>query len=150
MNDDLVYVCSALAVSVLAIAAVQLLKARQRLPPGPLNLPVIGSAYRLVNALPHRAMRDLAGVHGPLMYLRVGQVPVVVVTSKEVAREVLKTHDAIFATRPKLMAGDIVAYGSTALLFCSTPGDYFQKLRRLCVQDPEQRPHPVVPGHQGG
>ncbi|KAK1661788.1 hypothetical protein QYE76_049947 [Lolium multiflorum] len=135
MNDDLVYVCSALAVSVLAIAVVQLLKARQRLPPGPLNLPVIGSAHRLVNALPHRAMRDLAGVHGPLMYLRVGQVPLVVVTSKEVAREVLKTHDAIFATRPKLMAGDIVAYGSTDLLFCSTPGDYFRKLRRLCVQE---------------
>ena len=59
----------------------------------------------------------------------------VVVTSKEVAREVLKTHDAIFATRPKLMAGDIVAYGSTDLLFCPTPGDYFRKLRRLCVQE---------------
>jgi cytochrome P450 len=34
-----------------------------------------------------------------------------------------------------LMAGDIVAYGSTDLLFCSTPGDYFRKLRRLCVQE---------------
>jgi len=135
MDADLVYLCSALVVSVLAIVVVQLLKPQQRLPPGPRNLPMIGSAHRLVNALPHRAMRDLAGVYGPLMYLRVGQVPVVVVTSKEVAREVLKTHDAIFATRPKLMAGEIVAYGSTDLLFCPTPDDYFRKLRKLCVQE---------------
>ncbi|XP_020153361.2 premnaspirodiene oxygenase [Aegilops tauschii subsp. strangulata] len=135
MDDDLVYLCSALVVSLLAIAAVQLLKPRPRLPPGPLNLPVIGSAHRLVNALPHRTMRELASVYGPLMYLRVGHVPVVVVTSKELAREILKTHDAIFATRPKLMSGDIVAYGSTDLLFCPTPGDYFRKLRKLCVQE---------------
>uniref|UniRef100_A0ACD5VCK8 Uncharacterized protein n=1 Tax=Avena sativa TaxID=4498 RepID=A0ACD5VCK8_AVESA len=135
MDNDLVCMCSAVVVSLVAIAVVQLLKPRQRLPPGPLNLPVIGSAHRLVNARPHRTMRDLAGVHGPLMYLRVGQIPLVVVTSKELAREILKTHDAIFATRPNLMAGEIVAYGCSDLLFSPTPNDYFRKLRKLCIQE---------------
>lgn len=95
---------------------------------------MIGSAHRLVDKLPHRALRNLADVYGPLMSLRVGQIPVVVVTSKEVAREVLKTHDAIFATRPKLMAGGIVAYNWEDILFSPT-GDYWRKVRRLCNQE---------------
>ncbi|XP_062183281.1 premnaspirodiene oxygenase-like [Phragmites australis] len=135
MDEDVLYLCSALIVSLLAIAFVQLLKpSSPLLPPGPRNFPVIGSAHRLVNKLPHRALRDLANLHGPLVYLRVGQVPVVVVTSKELAREVLKTHDANFATRPKLMAGGIVAYNWADLLFSPT-GDYWRKLRKLCVQE---------------
>ncbi|KAF8655908.1 hypothetical protein HU200_060862 [Digitaria exilis] len=68
------------------------------------------------------------------MHLRVGQVPVVVVTSKELARDVLKTHDANFATRPKLVAGGIVAYDWADILF-SPSGDYWRKLRRLCIQE---------------
>ena len=55
-----------------------------------------------------------------------------VVPSKEAAREVLKTHGAILATGPKLMAGDRHR-GSTDHLFCPIPGDYFGKLRKLCV-----------------
>ncbi|XP_062203038.1 premnaspirodiene oxygenase-like [Phragmites australis] len=132
---DLFFMCSALLCSLLAIAFLQLLKpSSARLPPGPRNLPVIGSAHRLVNTLAHRALRDMANVHGPLMHLRVGQVPVVVVTSKELARDVLKTHDANFATRPKLMAGGIVAYDWTDILF-SPSGDYWRKLRKLCIQE---------------
>ncbi|CAN6339270.1 unnamed protein product [Urochloa humidicola] len=76
----------------------------------------------------------MAEEHGPLMHLRVGQVPVVVVTSKELAREVLKTHDANFASRPKLVAGGIVAYEWADILF-SPSGDYWRKLRRLCIQE---------------
>lgn len=34
---------------------------------------------------------------------------------------------------PKLMAGDIVAYGWTDLLFFPISGDYFRELRKLCV-----------------
>ncbi|XP_006664793.1 premnaspirodiene oxygenase-like [Oryza brachyantha] len=136
LGDEMVNMCNALVLSVLAIAFLQLLKQLRAppLPPGPRNLPVVGSAHRLVNTLAHRALRDLADVHGPLMYLRVGQVPVVVVTSREVARDVLKTHDANFATRPKLIAGGIVAYDWSDILF-SPSGDYWRKLRRLCIQE---------------
>uniref|UniRef100_A0A0E0BVS5 Cytochrome P450 n=1 Tax=Oryza glumipatula TaxID=40148 RepID=A0A0E0BVS5_9ORYZ len=132
--------CNALVLSVVVVSFLQLLKhvlltpSRLPLPPGPRNLPVVGSAHRLVNTLAHRVLRDLADVHGPLMHLRVGQVPVVVVTSKELARDILKTHDANFATRPKLVAGGIVAYDWTDILF-SPSGDYWRKLRRLCIQE---------------
>ena len=44
-------------------------------------------------------MRELARRHGPVMLLKFGEVSVVVASSREAAKEVLKTHDAEFATR---------------------------------------------------
>ncbi|KAL6650129.1 hypothetical protein ACP70R_014353 [Stipagrostis hirtigluma subsp. patula] len=133
--------CQALAVSVVAAALVHVILKRFLRPtttvrhlPGPWKLPVIGSMHHLVNVLPHRALRDLAGVHGPLMMLQLGETPLVVVSSREMARQVLKTHDANFATRPKLLAGEIVLYGWADILF-SPSGEYWRKLRQLCAAE---------------
>ncbi|CAD6211143.1 unnamed protein product [Miscanthus lutarioriparius] len=132
------YFYQSLLLSVLAVALLQLvkmaLKPRRRLPPGPWKLPIIGSMHHLVNVLPHRALRDLADVHGPLMMLQLGQTPLVVASSKETARAVLKTHDPNFATRPKLLAGEIVGYEWVDILFAPS-GDYWRKLRQLCADE---------------
>lgn len=129
-----------LLLSAVAVALLQLLKraltkrAGPRAPPGPWKLPVIGNMHQLVNVLPHRALRDLAEAHGPLMMLQLGQTPLVVASSKETARQVLKTHDTNFATRPKLLAGEIVGYEWADILF-SPSGDYWRKLRQLCAAE---------------
>nr|XP_040259310.1 premnaspirodiene oxygenase isoform X1 [Aegilops tauschii subsp. strangulata] len=135
---DELYV-QALVLAAVAVALLQLLKAalnpmRERAPPGPWKLPVIGSMHHLVNVLPHRKLRDLADAHGPLMMLQLGQTPLVVASSKETARLVLKTHDSNFATRPKLLAGEIVGYEWADILF-SPSGDYWRKLRHLCTTE---------------
>ncbi|KAF8675305.1 hypothetical protein HU200_047844 [Digitaria exilis] len=104
MND---YFYQSLLLSLAALVKFAL-SPRAQLPPGPWKLPVIGSMHHLVNVLPHLKLRDLAAVHGPLMMLRLGQTPLVVASSKETARAVLKTHDTNFATRPKLLAGEIL------------------------------------------
>ena len=146
-----VYIYQALLLSVLAVALLQLvkmaLKPRPRLPPGPLKLPVIGSMHHLVNVLPHRALRDLADVHGPLMMLQLGQTPLVVASSKETARAVLRTHDTNFATRPKLLAG----YEWVDILFAPS-GDYWRKLRQLCAAEilSPKRVLSIVSSHPGG
>ncbi|XP_062215626.1 premnaspirodiene oxygenase-like [Phragmites australis] len=133
------YFYQSLLLSVVAVALLQLVKlalrpAAVRLPPGPWELPVIGSMHHLVNVLPHRALRDLAEKHGPLIMLRLGQTPLVVASSKETARVVLKTHDTNFATRPKLLAGEIVGYEWVDILFAPS-GDYWRKLRQLCAAE---------------
>ncbi|KAK3147262.1 hypothetical protein QOZ80_3BG0280230 [Eleusine coracana subsp. coracana] len=136
--DDYFY--QPLLLSILAVALLQVVKlvltrpGSPRFPPGPWELPVIGGMHHLVNVLPHRALRDLARVHGPLMMLRLGQTPMVVVSSKETARAVLKTHDTNFATRPKLLAGEIVGYEWVDILFAPS-GDYWRKLRQLCAAE---------------
>ncbi|CAL4940156.1 unnamed protein product [Urochloa decumbens] len=142
MDVELLY--QPLLLSILTMAALILMILRPfltntrphkaRLPPGPWKLPVIGSMHHLVNVLPHRALRDLAAVHGPLMMLQLGETPLVVASSREMARKVLKTHDANFATRPKLLGGEIVLYGWSDIAF-SPSGEYWRKLRQLCAAE---------------
>ncbi|RLN40046.1 premnaspirodiene oxygenase-like [Panicum miliaceum] len=93
-----------------------------------------GSMHHLVNVLPHRALRDLAGAHGPLMMLQLGETPLVVVSSRETPRQVLRTHDANFATRPKLLCGEVVLYRWADIAFLPS-GEYWRKLRQLCAAE---------------
>lgn len=122
------------AVALLQALKVALNPISEKSPPGPWKLPVIGSMHHLVNVLPHRALKNLADAHGRLMMLQLGQTPLVVASSKETARLVLKTHDTNFATRPKLLAGGIVGYEWADILF-SPSGDYWRKLRQLCAAE---------------
>uniref|UniRef100_A0A453T767 Cytochrome P450 n=1 Tax=Aegilops tauschii subsp. strangulata TaxID=200361 RepID=A0A453T767_AEGTS len=102
--------------------------------PGPWQLPVIGSLHHLVGALPHHAMRDLALRHGPLMLLRMGELPVVVASSAAAAKEVMKTHDAAFATRPRTdTTASLTADGLGIAL--APHGEHWRAVRKLCATE---------------
>ncbi|XP_066329675.1 desmethyl-deoxy-podophyllotoxin synthase-like [Miscanthus floridulus] len=111
---------------------------KTRLPPGPWALPVIGHLHHLARPgggrLPHRVMRDLARRHGPLMLLRFGEVPVVVASSAAAAREVMRTHDAAFASRPIGPMSRLWFQGAEGILFAPY-GDDWRHLRRVCTQE---------------
>ncbi|CAM0885420.1 unnamed protein product [Alopecurus aequalis] len=105
-----------------------------RLPPGPWQLPVIGSLHHLVWKLPHRAMRDLAHRYGPVMLLRLGEVPTLVLSSPDAASEVMKTQDIAFATRPLSTTIRVLSSNGRDMIFAPY-GDYWRQLRKIAVTE---------------
>ncbi|XP_008810543.2 premnaspirodiene oxygenase-like [Phoenix dactylifera] len=103
-----------------------------KLPPGPWELPIIGSIHHLIGSLPHRSFRDLARKHGPLMLVKLGEVPTLVVSSPEAAKEIMKSHDIAFCSRPLTVALKILTYGGKDLIFAPY-GDYWRQLRKICI-----------------
>jgi cytochrome P450 len=104
------------------------------LPPGPWKLPVIGSIHHLLvrGSHVHHTLRDLSLLHGPLMFLKLGQMPVVVASTPAAAKELMKTHDAAFSARPISTAMEIIYKDGRGLVF--TPNDqHWRQLRKVCV-----------------
>ena len=102
-----------------------------KLPPGPRPLPIIGNLHQLTS-LPHRGLQSLAKKYGPIMSLRLGQVPAVIVSSPEAAELFLKTYDTVFASRPRVQASEYMSYGSKGMAF-SEYGPYWRNVRKLCI-----------------
>ncbi|KAK9117344.1 hypothetical protein Sjap_016291 [Stephania japonica] len=103
------------------------------LPPCPPKLPLIGNLHQL-GTLAHRSLRDLAQKHGPLMLLRLGQAKVLVVSSPEMAREIMKNQDLVFADRPSTTPAKALLYGCRDVGFARY-GEYWRQVRKLCVLD---------------
>ncbi|XP_002982308.2 flavonoid 3'-monooxygenase [Selaginella moellendorffii] len=104
------------------------------LPPGPRGLPLIGHFHLLaMGKLPHIALQQLSKRFGPLFHLRLGSVPVFVVSSPAMAKEFLKIHDTEFAYRPRNNTASII-FDFRSMSF-SPYGDYWKKLRKLCATE---------------
>ncbi|KAJ7564823.1 hypothetical protein O6H91_02G035100 [Diphasiastrum complanatum] len=104
-------------------------KRRPKLPPGPPACPLIGHLH-LMGKLPHQSLHRLANKYGSFMYLRLGLVPVVVVSNAEMARHFLHTHDKNFASRPRMNAVDALAYGQSSVSF-SPYNHYLQQMKKI-------------------
>ncbi|KAF7850601.1 hypothetical protein BT93_L5205 [Corymbia citriodora subsp. variegata] len=91
-------------------------QSKKRLPPGPRGFPILGN-LPLLGQNPHHDLHKLAKKYGPLMYLRLGLVPTIIVSSPEVAEQFLKTHDLVFASRPPHEAAKHMSYEQRSLAF---------------------------------
>ncbi|KAM4101081.1 hypothetical protein ACJW30_05G116500 [Castanea mollissima] len=92
-------------------------KKATNLPPGPPKLPIIGNLHQ-VGKLNHKSLWKLSQKYGPAMFLQLGQIPTLVISSSQMAKELLKTHDTECCTRPLSVAQEKLTYNYLTLAFC--------------------------------
>uniref|UniRef100_A0A7N0VMD7 Cytochrome P450 n=1 Tax=Kalanchoe fedtschenkoi TaxID=63787 RepID=A0A7N0VMD7_KALFE len=103
----------------------------QKQPPSPPGLPIIGNLHQL-GALPHRSLARLAERHGPVMLIRLGFEPTLVLSSAEAAKEALKTRDVDYSGRPISFCSGKLTYNNVDMAF--TPySEYWREMRKICV-----------------
>ncbi|MFS7964974.1 putative premnaspirodiene oxygenase [Helianthus anomalus] len=102
------------------------------LPPQPWKLPLIGHLHHLFGSLPHIALSNLSQNLGPIIHLRLGEFTSVVISSPDLAKQVMKANDLSFANRPKLLSAEIVGYNYTDIVF-SPYGEYWRQMRKICI-----------------
>ncbi|XP_057787931.1 cytochrome P450 71A8-like [Salvia miltiorrhiza] len=100
-------------------------------PPSPPKLPVIGNLHQ-VGYLPHQNLGLLARKHGPMMLLHFGSVPVLVASSADAAREITRTHDLIFASRPLTKVTRKLSYDGRDVVFAPY-GEYWRRAKSTVV-----------------
>lgn len=88
----------------------------------------------LLGKNPHRDLQKLAKTHGPIMYMRFGFVPNIIVSSPQAAEQFLKINDVNFAGRPPLEAAKYISYEQRNLTFASY-GPYWRNMRKLCTTE---------------
>lgn len=103
----------------------------KQLPPGPPKLPLLGNLHQL-GSLPHRALWQLSQKYGPVMFLKLGGVPTVIISSAESAKEVLKVHDLDCCSRPLLAGTGKLSYNYLDIAFVPY-GEYWREMRKICT-----------------
>ncbi|KAG0583545.1 hypothetical protein KC19_3G145500 [Ceratodon purpureus] len=130
------YVAGASALVVILVTEVIVLYVRgqaQRqkdLPPGPQPWPMVGNLPALAGAMLHQNLQQLAAKFGPVMYLRLGSVPCVVVSTAEVARALVRASDEHLLSRPKLLSFSILSENRT-MGTAPGPGKLWHSLRKF-------------------
>ncbi|KAL6652520.1 hypothetical protein ACP70R_011445 [Stipagrostis hirtigluma subsp. patula] len=102
--------------------------------PRPRGLPLVGNLHQL-GALPHASLAAMAARHAaPLMLLRLGSVPALVVSSAGAARAVFQRNDRALSGRPALRAAARLSYGLRDISF-APPEEPWRAARRACVTE---------------
>ncbi|XP_020572760.1 trans-cinnamate 4-monooxygenase-like [Phalaenopsis equestris] len=131
---DLVLVEKALlglfAAVTLAIVVSKLSGKKLKLPPGPLPVPIFGNWLQVGDDLNHRNLASIAKKFGEIFLLRMGQRNLVVVSSPELAREVLHTQGVEFGSRTRNVVFDIFTGKGQDMVF-TVYGEHWRKMRRI-------------------
>ncbi|KAL7159486.1 hypothetical protein ABFS83_01G030000 [Erythranthe nasuta] len=104
----------------------------EKLPPSPPKLPVIGHLHHLVGGLPHAALQRVSQKYGPVLHLQLGEIPAVVISSRDAAKQVLKDQDPGCAGRPESIGTKIMWYDYTDIAF-SPYNEYWRQMRKICI-----------------
>lgn len=113
-----------------AILVSKLRRKRFKCPPGPFTLPIVGSWLQIGNKLDHHDLIGYAKRFGEVFLIRMGQRKIAVISSKELAREVLLTKGVEFGSRSRNIVFDIFTGKGQDMIFTEY-GEHWRKMRRI-------------------
>lgn len=106
------------------------------LPPGPSPWPIVGNIPELMANKPafRWILSLMKEMNTSIACIRLGNTHVIPVTCPEIAREFLKRHDAIFASRPLTMGTEYSSRGFLSV--ANAPqGEQWKKMRRVVASE---------------
>ncbi|KAL5073263.1 hypothetical protein RYX36_012247 [Vicia faba] len=102
------------------------------MPPGPKGLPIIGNLHQLDISNLYLQFSQFSKIYGPLFSIQLGLKPAIVVSSAEIAKEVLKNNDLVFSNRPLLYGQQKLSYNGSDIAF-SPYSDHWREIRKICI-----------------
>jgi len=102
-----------------------------KLPPGPHPFPIIGNILEL-GKNPHKALTKLSKIYGPIMTLKLGTITTIVISSPQLAKQVLQENSQIFSNRT--VSNAICALDHDKFSVGTLPTlALWKKLRKICA-----------------
>nr|GEY47531.1 trans-cinnamate 4-monooxygenase [Tanacetum cinerariifolium] len=138
---------ASLTAIILAIIVSKLRGKKFKLPPGPIPVPVFGNWLQVGGDLNHRTMSDLAKKYGEICSFRMGERNLVVVSSQELAKEVLHTQGVEFGSRVRNLVFEIFTGKGQDMIFADH-GEHWRTMRRIMT--PPFFTHKVVQQYRYG
>lgn len=126
----LLFLFTCTAVQALRSLLAKSTKSSKKFPPGPSPLPIIGNLFEM-GQKPHQSLAKLAKIHGPIMSLKLGQLTTIVISSADMAKEVLLTHDRSFSNRSTSDALSAHSHKDYSLAFMPI-SPRWRALRKIC------------------
>lgn len=106
-------------------------KLRFKLPPGPRPLPIFGNLYD-IKPVRFRCFADWSQHYGPIISVWFGSTLNVIVSSSELAREVLKENDQQLADRHRSRSAAKFSRDGQDLIWADF-GPHYVKVRKVCT-----------------
>ncbi|KAJ7581367.1 cytochrome P450 [Mycena floridula] len=104
----------------------------KRRPPGPRGLPLVGNALQIPLEHTWLTLSQWANKYGDLMHLQMMGKTMVVISSSQIATELLDKRSAIYSDRPSLTMASLSGYGDG---FAALPyGERWRRQRKLVTQ----------------
>lgn len=104
---------------------------RFKLPPGPRPLPIVGNLYD-IKPVRFRCFAEWAQQYGPIISVWFGSTLNVIVSNRELAREVLKEHDQQLADRHRSRSAAKFSRDGKDLIWADY-GPHYVKVRKVCT-----------------
>lgn len=100
--------------------------------PGPKGLPIIGNLHQLDISNLYLQFSQFSKIYGPIFSLQLGLRQAIVVSSAEIAKEVLKNNDLVFSNRPVSYGQKILTYNASEIVF-SPYNELWREIKKNCV-----------------